>query len=81
MPTIIKKTTVVTTVRVVREGDATTQTTETVTSISDGDEKDAAKAAEIEQAVKDSTAAMDELFDGFGAKMDAVFDPLRKILR
>lgn len=72
---MFKKTTTVVTIKEVHEGNKTTRTTETVTT-SDGDAPD---AQELEAAFKESHAAMDKLFDGFGERLDAVFAPFRKV--
>ena len=84
MPTITKKTTTTTTTRTVRRGDETVTTSETTTTTAGGTGQDASagpttEVQELEKAIEESHAAMDKAFDGFGAQMDAVMAPLRKL--
>jgi hypothetical protein len=76
MPTVVKKTTVVTTKTVHVSGNKTVETVQTMTSSSDGDEKD---AKQIEEAMAESQKAMDDLFEGFGERMSKVFKPFDRL--
>ncbi len=78
MVTTIKKTTVVMIKSSVTTDGRTVETTETVTSASDGDATD---AAEVEKAMSESSDALSHVFDGFSERMSKVFEPFDRLFK